>query len=172
MVDLNGTSGDMGLLQGEVAKARPIPLGRIFHQPFSNRIEVHIGKSVTEFLVMANEAIPELMLPERSGTVSVVVDSACGNPFDVLHDTRDGERIMDADRRMPMIRHEDVAAKAKIKFTSRLLKGADRQRVFVPGKLRTILAEIHSDEEDPITEEKAFYARHGSSVTARKLRGK
>ncbi len=79
---------------------------------------------------MADEAIPELVLPNRPGRMALPVQGARRNPFDILNQARNGEGESRPDERVPVIQHQHVSQKQKVQFAARWLDGRHDPRVF------------------------------------------
>src|SRR5438552_2115593 len=63
VVDLNRPGGHNGWVKGEVVITGPPPLFGLLDQTRADRVHMHVLQPLSEFLRMADEAIPELMLP-------------------------------------------------------------------------------------------------------------
>ena len=83
---------------------------------------------------------------------------------DIPRHARDRQRVVHPDQRMPMIRHEDVAAKMKAQLSPRFLQSAEEQRELILGECATILPKIDRKEENPACDEQALHSGHSRSV--------
>ncbi len=63
---------------------------------------MHVIQPFAELLGVANEAIPELVMPNQSGRVAFLVQGARRNPFDVLDDAGNGEGTSRPNQGVPL----------------------------------------------------------------------
>ena len=111
---------------------------------------MHVRQPVTEIFVVTDESVPELVLPQRPVAVSARVEAVGGNPLDILHHARDGQRVIDADQGVPVIRHENVATKGKAQLLPGFLDCFEKQWKLLCGEFREVFAKVHRDEEGPV----------------------
>lgn len=69
---------------------------------------MHIVESQSHFLVVSNEAIPELMLPNASFALPTPIEFAARDILDVFHHAGNGYRKPWPNKCVPVIRHQHV----------------------------------------------------------------
>jgi hypothetical protein len=121
---------------------------------------MHIVEPFTELPGVANEAVPELVLPDRPRSVPSAIERTRGNPFDILDRTGNGEGRSGADQSVPVIRHQYVAQEQEVQLPARCLDCCHQLLVFPVGKVSEGPAKVNGDEKDSIRHSQAMDTGH------------
>ena len=120
----------------------------MFDQSPAHGVEVDVIETLTEFLGMTNKAVPKLVLPARTICVMKAVELERRNSLHVLSNRRNGYRKSWPNQSVPMVRHQDIAAKEESEtlscFPNRFKDGC----IVRLGQVSFTLNEVGRDEED------------------------
>jgi Transposase IS116/IS110/IS902 family len=128
VINLNRATFHLAVIQREIIAAGPSPLFWFAGQPLPHRVQVHVIETRVKFLLVAYKAVPELMLPNRPFGSAPLVQPTCGDPLNVMDDLRNSQRMGNPDQHVPMVRHQNIAAKQEPETLPRAFQNADHQR--------------------------------------------
>ncbi len=91
---------------------------------------MHPLKPLAELLGVADEAVPELVLPNRPRAMACAIQGARRNPFDILNRAGKDEGKNRQDQNVPVIWHQHVPQKQKAQLPARRFDGRRHRLVF------------------------------------------
>ena len=91
---------------------------------------MHVFQAFVEFFLVANKAIPILVLPKRSAGPTPGVISLRHDFLRVVQYLLDQDRIVGPDQGVPVVGHQNITAEQKPQPSRRIFQHVDDQCVF------------------------------------------